>query len=53
MDDWQRMAIYSESRLEDLKRQSKPAQDYSTSRAGRVVALFTALMLGLLIWWVA
>jgi hypothetical protein len=52
MDDWQRMTIYTESRREDLNGQLNTLQNYSTSRAGRVVATFTAIVLGLLIWWV-
>jgi hypothetical protein len=54
MEDWQRMQLYTESRLEDLQAQAKTTQLLSskTPTIGRAVVLFTALLLGLVIWWI-
>jgi len=54
MEDWQRMQLYTESRLEDLHAQARAARMLAGDNPsiGRVVALFTALLLGLVIWWI-
>lgn len=54
MDDWQRMQLYTESRLEDLHAQAKAARIVAGNNPsiGRAVVLFTALLLGLVIWWI-
>jgi hypothetical protein len=54
MDEWQRLSIYSESRLEDLHNQSKEAHltGHKPFSWGRFIALSTALLLGMLVWWI-
>lgn len=53
MEDWQRMQLYTESRLEDLHAQAKAAKLLAGNNPSmsRAVVLFTALLLGLVIWW--
>jgi hypothetical protein len=54
MEDWQRMQLYTESRLEDLHAQAKAVKLLAGKNPsmGRAVVLFTALLLGLAIWWI-
>jgi hypothetical protein len=54
MDEWQRMTNYSESRLEDLQAQARAAQLVGRKPFawGRLIAVTTAVLLGMLIWWI-
>ncbi len=53
MDDWHRMAIYTQSRLEELQSASRTARLFGTRHISlvRFVVFMTALLLGMLIWW--
>ena len=54
MEDWQRMQLYTESRLEDLQAEANASRLMAGGglSVGRAVALFTAILLGLAIWWI-
>ncbi|HKZ69516.1 MAG TPA: hypothetical protein VJ020_05525 [Anaerolineales bacterium] len=55
MDDWQKMSLYTDSRLEDIRRQAQVGTilERTFSPVGKTILISTALLLGMLIWWIA
>lgn len=54
MDDWQKMSLYSQSRLEQLKSEAATARMLGQKRSPfvRLLVFFTAILLGMALWWV-
>ena len=54
MDDWQKMSIYNDTRLEDLRREAQAGApiERTFSPVGKFILVSTALLLGMLIWWI-
>jgi hypothetical protein len=54
MNDWHKMSIYTDSRLEDIRREVQAGTliERTFSPVGKLILISTALLLGMLIWWV-
>jgi hypothetical protein len=54
MDDWQKLSLYTESRLEDLRQQAANARLAGDPRPpfGRLILISAVLLIGLAIWWI-
>lgn len=54
MDDWQKLSLYSVSTLEHLREEAKSARMSASKqgRSGRLLVFFTAILLGVALWWI-